>query len=253
MTKEELNFTNWRNSKSNELASKHKNSTYHYERESKLFKNYWKTASNLMKKYHCKLIHYGDFSEYDGYYNKFNEIHIMSPEMFISMEGEKIKGIYCYYATLFHEIFHCVFNHEFKLGLIINKEAEEEIVEQCVYDLYSEKIPGDNLYYRQKSGKYLNECHESLFNKFFTQAGWRTFEKYKGYFMYRIKYIWYENKYPVIDCSIEDMIKKENYVRMFEPSFDELSKWNKNFFGINTKYEFVKEPTGDITMLKINK
>lgn len=180
--------------------------TYFYERESSYWKKHWKKARGVLKHYKCKLVHYGDFSEFMGSYSDlFNKIKIMPPAVFVQIEDNKFSGICSYYKTLWHEIFHCIIHHEFHVNMLLKYEAEEMIVEEAVRDIVLNDICPEYYQYLNSKGdivnvrnKFKQECDEYIEgyheNLFYDKKDEKQFEIYKCHIINKLKEIYNECK-----------------------------------------------------------
>lgn len=151
MTKDELQNHCWTLEAILEYYDEWRHEKRHYERTGSWWKPKWKHAKNILTKYDVKLSHIAEFGENEGQYSAYyNEISILPRQMFTCMEVDEHMGICHYYLILWHEIFHCVINHEFHLSAIINKNAEEIIVEEAVKNIVLEDICGEYSYMSNK-------------------------------------------------------------------------------------------------------
>lgn len=176
--------------------------TYFYERQSSYWKNHWKKARGVLKHYKCKLIHYGDFSEFMASYSDlFNKIKIMPPAVFVQIEDNEFSGICSYYKTLWHEIFHCVIHHEFHPNMLLKYEAEEMMVEEAVRDIVINDICPDYFQYPNEKGdivninnKFKQNCDEyiELYRKklFYDEKDEKLFDIYKCHIINKLKEIY---------------------------------------------------------------
>ena len=176
--------------------------TYFYERESSYWKKHWKKTRSVMKRYKCKLIHHGDFSEFMGSYSdSLNKIKIMPPAVFVQIEDNEFTGICNYYKTLWHEIFHCIIHHEFHVNMLLKYEAEEMIVEEAVRDIVLNDICTEYYQYLNNKGdlvnvrnKFKKECDEyiEVYRKklLYDEKDKKQFEIYKCHIINKLKEIY---------------------------------------------------------------
>lgn len=169
--------------------------SYFYERQSVTWNKHWKRVKNALKKYKCKLVHYGDFSCFLGsYWPAMNKIKIMPPLVFVTIEDDNdLFGIFHYYKTLWHEIFHCAMYHEFHLGMFLKNEAEEMIIEEAIRDIVVQDIYDDlKFYVFSNDDRNLLEYFQSECNKYiedYKKNCWYSKEDLKQFNVYKRRII----------------------------------------------------------------